>query len=158
MELIYLLFKWVLGFNVFILFVFIYELGKMIKNYIKQKKYGGKKVEVFRHNSTTKIFTLILFVSGIMFNVWALKWGSLRDSVLFQLYLLIIIIQAWSNIVVFEKGVYYMGKFVQWEEIKSINIGESSIQIEIKGSLFGMPIMNKVSRASELMRLIEGNR
>ncbi|SNT31976.1 hypothetical protein SAMN05446037_10931 [Anaerovirgula multivorans] len=157
MELIYSLFKWVLGFNIFITFLVIYELAKMIKSYIKQKKYGGKKLEVFHHKSGMKIFTAILFVLGTMFNFWMLKWGNIGNTVVFQIYLLIIVIEAWMKIAVYEKGVYHMGKFVWWEEMKSIKIDESSIRIEIKDSLLGMLMMRKVSRASELIRLIEEN-
>lgn len=157
LEIIYSLLKWVLDLNIVILLLFTYELGKMTKNYIKQKKHGGQKVEEFYHKSGLKIFTVILLILGTMFNYWALRWGSILNTVIFQLYLCIIVIETWEKIVVYEKGIYHMGRFVGWEEIKSIKTGESSVRIEIKGSLFRMLVMDKVSRIPELIRLIEEN-
>lgn len=157
MGLIYSLLKWVIGFNTFIIFLVIYELQKMIKSYIKQKKYAGNKIEAFYHKSEMKTLAAILFAIGTMFNFWMLKWRAIGDAVLFQLYLLIIVIEGWRKIVVYEKGIHHMGRFVKWEEIKSIKTHEYSIRIEIKGSLFGMIVMSKVSRARELIQLIEEN-
>ncbi|AKL95738.1 hypothetical protein CACET_c22920 [Clostridium aceticum] len=157
MGLIYSLFKWVLGFNMLIIFLVICELQKMIKSYIKQKKYGGNKIEAFYHKSKMKTLVAILFAIGTMFNFWMLESAAIGDAVLFQLYLLIIVIEGWKKIIVYEKGIYHMGRFVKWEEIKSIKTHENSIRIEIKGSLLGMLMMNKVSRARELIQLIEEN-
>ncbi|ARE87268.1 hypothetical protein CLFO_16670 [Clostridium formicaceticum] len=59
---------------------------------------------------------------------------------------------------VYEKGIYHMGRFVRWGEMEDIKIDESSIRVEIKDSFLGMLMMRKVSRTCELIRLIkEGN-
>jgi len=158
LELIYSLLEWILSFNIVIISIFIYELVKMTKNYYKKKTYGGKKLETFHHKSGIKIFVAISFVLGTIFSFWMLKWGGfIGDAVIFQLYLFIIFAEGWRKIVVYENGIYHMGRFVDWEEMKSIKTNETSIRIEIKGSLFGMLVMGNVRRPKELIQLIEDN-
>lgn len=157
MELIYSWFKSILSINIILLLFFPVELWKMIKHYIKVKKYGGNRIEVFRYKSSMKSFSIVIFILSTIFNFWIMKRGNMANFIIFQLFLILILVQGIGKIIVYENGIYHQGRFVRWKEMKSIRkTQKSSIMIEIKDTI-GAIMLNKVIREEELIQLLKEN-
>ncbi len=141
------------------LVLFIYQLISIIINYYKVKKYAGNRIESFDHKTFKKI-SIIFIVGGSILNLIFLSLSAdftLLDFALFQLYLLADFFKSTKKINVYENGILHQGKFIKWEQIKSIKEADKErINIELK-SYFRVISVEGVERKLEFLNKLNNN-
>lgn len=141
--------------NPLIVILSLYEVISLYRNYIKVRGNGGQKLESFGHDSELKIVVLFIFVFATIFNVWSVyRYSYLFNSIAFEIYVLLALINIFRKIVVYENGLFYNGRFIMWNEMKSIKEHNSGIQIGIKNHWFKVVVLSKVRKKAELLQLI----
>ncbi len=144
--------------NIVVLILFSYQLLRWIKTRYQKNLLRKHHLQSFSHKSFLKWFTLGLFLLGLGINFYGFfgVGEAFRDVLIFQLYLLLILIETWDSIHVYDQGVIASGKFVPWETVQQFKqVEKHSYILEVKNKPLGVVNFVKVCDEEGLKEIIE---
>lgn len=144
--------------NIVILILFSYQFLRWIKTRYQKRTMQEDHIQSFSHGSFLKWFTLGLFLLGLTINVYGFfSLGEpLRDVMIFQLYLLLILTETWEPIHVYDQGVISSGKFLAWEKVQGYKqVAKHSYILEAKNKPLAVVNFVKVRDQERLTEIIE---
>jgi len=141
--------------------IFIFEIIITSKNYFNFKKNSVKELKSFEHNSDMKIVSLTALILSLIFSCWIFTEYKINDYVsllLLLVYMIIITINYWRKIIIFDSGVFINGRFLDWNSIdRVIKTPKDSIIIETTGKWKLSKTANRIKNVSELIEIVNSN-
>lgn len=106
-------------------------------NFSNFRKYAGEKLKVYKHNSTTKTMGYVISVLGIFYMIMFIMEKKKTPTMIltFALFMYFVILVGYislKDIVMYENGIYYSGKFVRYLDMKDVEkVGKNGVQIKL---------------------------
>ena len=141
--------------------IFIFEIIITSKNYFNFKKNSVKELKSFEHNSDMKIVSLTALILSLIFSCWIFTEYKINDYIsllLLLVYMIIVTINYWRKIIIFDSGVFINGRFIDWNSIDRVRkTPKDSIIIETTGKWKLSKTANRIKNVSELIEIVNSN-
>lgn len=137
--------------NIFMIIIIAGYTAFVLGHYIRFKKFAGLKLKEYKHKSTVRLMGFIMLAIGIFYVILFIIEKTKTPTMIFTfcLFLYFIILVAFisiRNILMYQNGLVYAGKFVLYKDIVSVDkLNKQGIEIKMnKKGFSGNVYINKI--------------
>ncbi|MGP1410788.1 MAG: hypothetical protein ACTTKD_03050 [Peptoanaerobacter stomatis] len=137
--------------NIFLIAVVLGYTVFVANHFFRFKKLAGNKVGEYKHNSTVKTMGYVMLAIGVFYVVMFILQEKKTPSMIFTFALFVYFVTLVSfisikNILMYENGLIYSGKFLLYQDMMSIEkLTKKGINIKMqKKGLSDTVYINKV--------------
>lgn len=131
-------------------------------HYYREKKFGGRKLSEYDHNSGSKTLGKIMLTMGLVYTVLFVmqKQKSVETITAYVILLVFLaIVSFWSfrKIELYENGIAFGGKYIAYTEMAEIKkINNNAVQITLSKKRFGSIVfMKKIEREKDFVNSVK---
>ncbi|MGP1487718.1 MAG: hypothetical protein ACTTIX_00835 [Peptoanaerobacter stomatis] len=137
--------------NIFLIAVVLGYTVFVANHFFRFKKLAGNKVGEYKHNSTVKTMGYVMLAIGVFYVVMFILQEKKTPSMIFTFALFVYFVTLVSfisikNILMYENGLIYSGKFLLYQDMESIDkLTKKGINIKMqKKGLSDTVYINKI--------------